>query len=100
MSVDAGLRELRMVKHPEELELVRQAGALSDWGQERYRENIRPGRLAQELDYAMGAELMSEAADRFPGDNVEPCSCASPARTRRPRTAAAARRGRGSRRAT
>jgi Xaa-Pro aminopeptidase len=71
VNADAGLRELRWVKHPEELELVRLAAGLSDWGQERYRENIRPGRLAQELDYAMGAELMSEAADRFPGENVE-----------------------------
>jgi Xaa-Pro aminopeptidase len=71
VGLDPALRELRWVKHPEELELVRLAAALSDWGQERYRESIRPGRLVQELDYSMGAELMSEATDRFPGDNVE-----------------------------
>jgi Xaa-Pro aminopeptidase len=71
VNVDAELRELRCVKHDEELELIRQAAALSDWGQERYRANIRPGRLVQELDYSMGAELMTEAAERFPGENVE-----------------------------
>ena len=38
------MRELRFVKCAEELAVHRDAGALSDWGQARYRENIRPVR--------------------------------------------------------
>ena len=65
------LRDLRLVKHPEELELIRRAGSLSDWGQDRYRENIRPGRVVQELDFAMAAEMAGEAARRYTGEEVE-----------------------------
>ena len=65
------LRELRLVKEPEELELIRQAAALTDWAQERYRENIRPGRLVQEMDYSIAALIAEEAASRFDGENLE-----------------------------
>ena len=44
------LRELRLVKHPEELELLRAAAALSDEGMEALRSKIAPGRVVQELD--------------------------------------------------
>ncbi len=67
----AELRALRWRKHPEELELMRAAAALSDWAQERYREAIRPGRLVQELDAAMHAAIFEEAAKRFPGEHLE-----------------------------
>ncbi len=67
----AELRALRWRKHPEELELMRAAAALSDWAQERYREAIRPGRLVQELDAAMHAAIFEEAARRFPGEHLE-----------------------------
>ena len=46
-------------------------GSLADWLQERYRENIRPGRLVQELDCAMAALWVQEAAERFPGEQFE-----------------------------
>lgn len=68
----AAMRELRWVKTAEEIELHRAAAALTDWAQARYRENIRPGRLVQELDHAMAALIVEEAAKRFPGENVEP----------------------------
>ena len=67
----AELRALRWRKHPEELELMRAAAALSDWAQARYREAIRPGRLVQELDAALHAALFEEAARRFPGEQLE-----------------------------
>lgn len=67
----AQLRELRLVKHPEELVLMRQAAALSDWAQELYTDAIRPGRLVQELDAAMHAKIFEEAANRFPGEHLE-----------------------------
>ncbi len=67
----AELRVLRWRKHPEELALMRAASELSDWAQDRYRENIRPGRLVQELDAAMHALIFEEAAKRFPGEQLE-----------------------------
>ena len=65
------MRALRLVKHGEELEIMRQAAALSDWVQDRYRENIRPGRMVQELDHAMAGLFAEEGARRFPGENLE-----------------------------
>tara|TARA_R110002072_G_scaffold38778_3_gene112011 strand:- start:4746 stop:5939 length:1194 start_codon:yes stop_codon:yes gene_type:complete len=67
----AALRALRRVKHPEELTLMRRAAALSDWAQARYRENIRPGRIVQELDAAMTAVMFEEAAQRFADEHLE-----------------------------
>ncbi len=67
----AEARSLRWQKHPEELALMQQLAATADWLQERYRENIRPGRLVQELDFAMAALWVEEAARRFPGEQFE-----------------------------
>lgn len=67
----SGMRELRWVKHADEIALMRQAAALSDWMQDRYRENIRPGRLVQEMDHAMNALMVEEGARLFPGENLE-----------------------------
>jgi Xaa-Pro aminopeptidase len=67
----AELRALRFVKCGEELAVHRDAGALSDWGQARYRENIRPGRRLQELDFTLAAMISEEAARRFPSENAE-----------------------------
>ncbi len=65
------LRALRRVKTAEELELARLAAALSDWGQERYRQEIRIGRMVEELDWYVGAQIMQEAGVRFPGEAVK-----------------------------
>lgn len=69
--METELRTLRLVKEPEELELIRQAADVSDWAQARYRENIRPDRLTQELDYSLSAMIAEEGARRFPGENLE-----------------------------
>ncbi|BBA43430.1 Xaa-Pro dipeptidase (plasmid) [Burkholderia contaminans] len=69
------LRSLRWVKGAEELEVMRAASSLSDWVQERYRENIRPGRLVQELDFQMASLMVEEGARRFPGENLEVLRC-------------------------
>lgn len=71
--VDVSLecRALRFVKHEEELAVMRAAAALADWTQQRYRENIRPGRLVQELDASMVALAYEEAARRFPGEEMQ-----------------------------
>ncbi|WNJ91198.1 Xaa-Pro peptidase family protein [Bosea sp. 685] len=68
-------RKLRFVKHEDEIALMREIAALSDWVQERYRENIRPGRLVQELDMSMAALMAEESARRFPGENLEILRC-------------------------
>jgi Xaa-Pro aminopeptidase len=69
--VEADLRELRWVKTTEELDLLRAVARLSDFGQERYREMVRPGRLVQELDLALSAAIAEEAGRRFAGERVE-----------------------------
>jgi Xaa-Pro aminopeptidase len=63
-------QRLRWVKHEEELAVMRQAAALADWTQERYRENIRPGRLVAELDMSMASLMAQEAARRMPGTDL------------------------------
>lgn len=65
------LATLRLVKHREEIETMRQAASLSDWGMRRMRENIRPGRSVGELDHTVAALIMEEADRRFPGENLE-----------------------------
>jgi Xaa-Pro aminopeptidase len=69
------LRELRWVKHPDEIALMRRIAELSDWVQDRYRENIRPGRMVQELDMAMAALMAEEGGRRFPGEHLEIMRC-------------------------
>ena len=71
----AAMRELRWVKHTDEIALMRDAASLSDWVQDRYREAIRPGRLVQEMDAAMATLMIEEASRRFPGENLEVMRC-------------------------
>lgn len=71
VSIERTMRSLRWVKHDEELALLRSGGALSDWGQERFRSEVRPGRLMAEVDQMVTAALIREAAERFPGEQVE-----------------------------
>lgn len=71
VDVEEALRALRWVKHDEELAVMRNAAALSDWGQERYREHLRPGQLVQELDCLVQAEVAAEASRRFDGEYLE-----------------------------
>ncbi|WP_245362177.1 ribosomal protein L16 [Rhizobium sp. NXC14] len=49
---------------------MREIAGLTDWLQDRYQENIRPGRLLMELDMMMGAEFAREAARRLPAQDV------------------------------
>jgi Xaa-Pro aminopeptidase len=64
-------RALRWVRGDEELALMRALGALTDWAQDRYRENLRPGRVCQELDFAIFALMAEEAGRRFPNEQFE-----------------------------
>ncbi|MCY0388196.1 Xaa-Pro peptidase family protein [Robbsia sp. Bb-Pol-6] len=75
LAMTADLRALRWVKQPEELAVMRAAADLSDWVQERYRENFRVGRLTAELDAQMASLMVEEAARRFPGEHLEILRC-------------------------
>lgn len=75
VKLQAGLRRLRWIKHEEELGIMRQIADLSDWVQDRYREQIRPGRLVQEMDLGIASMMVEEAARRFPGENLEVLRC-------------------------
>src|SRR5262249_7566534 len=65
------LRGLRLVLTHEELELARRAAGLTDWAQELYRAEIRPGRMVDELDWSIGARILEEAGNRWPGESVK-----------------------------
>ena len=67
----AELRTLRYQKNDEEISVMQEVAELSNWLQDQYRENIREGRLLQELDFSMCARFVEEAARRFPGENIE-----------------------------
>ena len=69
LSASSALRALRWVKHAEEIATMRQAASLSDWAMDAYREEMRPGRLLAELDYAVASRLAIEAARLLPGEN-------------------------------
>ena len=71
LPIEREMRALRLVKHAEEIELIRMGASLSDWAQERYREEIRLGRVVQELDFTVAALTASEAACRHAGEQVE-----------------------------
>lgn len=65
------LRDLRLVKHPEELDLLRAAAAFSDEGMELLKAEVAPGRVVQEVDRLVEAKLHAAAAERFAGENME-----------------------------
>lgn len=64
-----GLKELRWVKHESEIRVMQMAADLGGWAMQTLRDELRPGRLLQELDQTVGARLMEEAARRVPGHN-------------------------------
>jgi len=70
--VDAELlKGMRLVKHPEELELVRQGATLSDYGQSVYRSLVKPGKLMAEVDSETVKQMRIEGASRFPESKLE-----------------------------
>src|SRR5439155_26080499 len=60
--VERKCQRLRWVKCEEEIELMRHAASLADWGMEQYREHIRPDRLVTDLDMTIGSLIAEEAA--------------------------------------
>ncbi len=65
------LVQMREVKYPEELDIMRDAAKLSDWGQDKYMELLKPGMNVKAFDLQVASLMMEEGAKRFPSDRVE-----------------------------
>ena len=71
MPMHRRLRDLRMVKHPEELALIRACAAFTDEGMAEVKAQVRPGRVVLECDRSVEAVMHARAAERFPGESME-----------------------------
>jgi Xaa-Pro aminopeptidase len=65
------LVEMREVKYPEELEIMRDCAALTDYGQDRYMELLKPGMNVKAFDFQIASLIMEEGGRRFPDERVE-----------------------------
>ncbi len=65
------LIEMREVKYPEELDILREGATLTDYGQDRYMELLKPGMNVKAFDFEISKLIMEEAGRRFPKDRVE-----------------------------
>lgn len=65
------MKDMRMLKNEQELNLVRRGAELSDFGQEVFRDMVKPGRLINEVDAATLQEMVVRGAEMFPGARVE-----------------------------
>ena len=65
-NVAAQCASLSLAKHDEEIALIREAASLANWGQERWREQARPGLLTAEVDAKVAGLVVEEAARRYP----------------------------------
>lgn len=70
-NVERKCQRMRWVKCVEEISIMQEASSLADWVMDKYRENIRPGRLVSELDMSMAALKVEEAARRFSGADLQ-----------------------------
>jgi Xaa-Pro aminopeptidase len=71
VSVAPRLKALRQVKHPVEIETMRLAAEMCDWGMQQLRDELRPGRLIQQLDFTIGARMLEHAATVLDGENFQ-----------------------------
>lgn len=65
------LVEMREVKYPEELDIMRDGAALTDWAQDKYMELLKPGMNVKAFDLHIASQMMAEGARRFPHEKVE-----------------------------
>lgn len=71
VNVSPFLIGMRMVKYPEELAIMRECAALTDWGQDKYMKLLKPGENVKAFDARIAALMYEEAAKRFPEDRFE-----------------------------
>ena len=65
------LIEMREVKYPAELDILRHCAALTDYGHDRYMELLKPGMNVKAFDFEISRLIMEEGARRFPEDRLE-----------------------------
>ena len=65
------LIEMREVKYPAELDIIRDCATLTDYGQDRYMELVKPGLNVKAFDFEISKLIMEEGARRFPKDRLE-----------------------------
>jgi Xaa-Pro aminopeptidase len=65
------LIEMREVKYPAELDILRDCASLTDFGQERYMELVKPGLNVKAFDFEISQLLMEEGGRRFPKERFE-----------------------------
>ncbi len=66
------VRDMRLVKHDEELALIRAAAELTDLTQEFYRETLKPGMYVADVDNQARRYMTLKAIELHPGCRVEP----------------------------
>jgi Xaa-Pro aminopeptidase len=66
------IRDMRLVKHADELALIRAGATITDRTQEFYQSQIRPGRLLCDIDGLAAHFMATTAAEEFPGARIEP----------------------------
>ena len=62
---------MRQRKYPAELSIMRSAAALTDWGQDRYMEMVKPGALVAEHDLEVARRIMAEPQAGFLRTRIE-----------------------------
>lgn len=65
------LVEMRGVKYPAELDIMRDAAKLSDWAQDQYMSLLKPGMNIKAFDFEISRLMMEEGARRWPHEKVE-----------------------------
>src|SRR5690606_36332162 len=65
------VRDLRLVKSEEELNLLRLCGELSDWAQKEYQSLIAPGEYIMEVGLEATRRLGRYVAERYPEEDIQ-----------------------------
>lgn len=65
------LRRMRRVKCEEELEFVRCAADITEFGMEALRRNVKPGRMIREVDYQCWTEMAGYAGAKYPDAAIQ-----------------------------
>ncbi|MDB4896940.1 MAG: peptidase, partial [Firmicutes bacterium] len=62
---------MRTIKYPEELAIMRLCADLTDWAQDRYMEQVKPGLTVTAFDFEICRQVAEEGARRWPKDRLE-----------------------------
>ncbi len=71
VDVSRYLVEMRQVKYPAELEIMRRCAELTDYGQDKFMELLQPGDIVTAFDLQIARLIAEEGARRYPEDRLE-----------------------------